>query len=124
MMIANRLIAFVLTFFIGLLASLFGGGPSKETQVVNTWSRGCHSRDFRRNWESQQMPSGCFVKIDTSSDKEATVVYCSHALTQEEKQAATNYILSVNGSSENIRFVMPTTISTSSVLKSSDSRKP
>ncbi|MDX6712848.1 MAG: hypothetical protein QOH96_3864 [Blastocatellia bacterium] len=111
-MIAYRLIAFILTFTMGLLAALFAVNPAKRAETGNSWSHSCHHREFRRNPEPLSLPSGCFIKLDYGSDNDATIVYCNRGLSEDEAQSIRNYLENVNGPGGSDKFIVPSDLST------------
>jgi hypothetical protein len=113
MMIAYRLIAFILTFSMGLLAALFADNPVKRVESVNSWSHSCHRRELRRNLDPLSLPSGCFIKLDYGSDNESTIVYCNRGLSEDEAQAIRYYLENVNGPGGSDKFIVPSDLSNS-----------
>ncbi len=118
MMIAYRLIAFILTFAMGLLAALFADNPVKRAETGNSWSHSCHRREFRRNPDALSLPSGCFIKLNYGSDNDATIVYCNRGLSQDEVQSIRNYLEIVNGPGGSDKFIVPSDLSTTKTATS------
>ena len=111
-MIAYRLIAFILTFAMGLLAALFADNPVKRAETGNSWTHSCHRREFRQNLDARSLPSGCFIKLDYGSDNDATIVYCNRSLSEDEAQSIRNYLENVNGPGGSDKFIVPSELST------------
>ena len=112
-MIAYRLIAFILTFTMGLLAALFADQPVKQVETVNSLSHSCHHREFRRDLDPQPLPSGCFIKLEYGSDNNPATIYRNRGLTQDEVQSIRNYLEIVNGPDGIDKFIVPSDLSLS-----------
>jgi hypothetical protein len=112
-MIAYRLIAFILTFTMGLLAALFADKPVKQVEPVNSLSHSCHHREFGRDLDPRPLPAGCFIKLEYGSDNNPATIYCNRGLSQDEVQSIRNYLEIVNGPDGSDKFIVPSDLSLS-----------